>query len=70
VDCDDSFSLSKKKGAHWWFICNDRTACAVSAGLEAFRRSRIALREAGNANFLKEWAKKEEEQTGINSEVD
>ena len=45
------------------YFGNVRPLRRLLPGLEAFRQSRIALREAGYANFLKEWAKIEEEQT-------
>jgi len=35
-------------------------------GLEAFRQSRITLREAAYAQFMKDWAKIEEEKTWDN----
>jgi hypothetical protein len=45
------------------YFGNVRPLRRLLPGLETFRQSRIALREAGYANFLKEWAKIEEEQT-------
>lgn len=45
------------------YFGNPRPLRRLLPGLEAFRQSRIALREAGYANFLKEWTKIEEEQT-------
>lgn len=45
------------------YFGNPRPLRRLLPGLEAFRQSRITLREAGYADFLKEWAKIEDEQT-------
>ena len=45
------------------YFGNPRPLRRLLPGLEAFRQSRITLREAEYANFLKEWAKIEDDQT-------